>query len=246
MRVAIVTFPGSNCDADAVHAFGTVLGASVWTTWHTSDDLSRSGRAPDAVVIPGGFSYGDYLRCGALAARSPVMGAVRAFATAGGPVIGICNGFQVLTEAGLLPGQLVRNAELEFRCEDVHLRVERSDLPFTRRARAGQVLRLPIAHAEGRYFADRETVDRLRGEGRVVFRYVDAKGEQTSEANVNGSVDAIAGVVNERGNVLGMMPHPERAVEALLMDDRRSGSDGGREDGRFILGSLLDVALHAR
>lgn len=231
MRVAIVTFPGSNCDADAVHAFGTVLGASVWTTWHTSDDLSRSGQAPDAVVIPGGFSYGDYLRCGALAAHSPVMGAVRAFADAGGPVIGICNGFQVLTEARLLPGQLVRNAELEFRCQDVHLRVERADLPFTRLARVGQVLRLPIAHAEGRYHADAETLARLDGDGRVVFRYVDAAGERTAAANVNGSVDAIAGIVNERGNVLGMMPHPERAVEALLGD--------GLEDGRVVLGSIL-------
>lgn len=233
MRVAIVTFPGSNCDTDAVHAFEAVLGASVWTTWHTSDDLSRAGRAPDAVVIPGGFSYGDYLRCGALAARSPVMGAVRAFAAAGGPVIGICNGFQVLTEARLLPGQLVRNAELEFRCQDVHLRVERADLPFTRLARVGQVLRLPIAHAEGRYHADAATLARLRGDGRVVFRYVDAAGEATQAANVNGSVDSIAGIVNERGNVLGMMPHPERAVEALLGD--------GREDGRVVLGSILSA-----
>ncbi|MBX3139574.1 MAG: phosphoribosylformylglycinamidine synthase subunit PurQ [Trueperaceae bacterium] len=231
MRVAIVTFPGSNCDADAVHAFGAVLGAEVWTTWHTSDDLSRSGRAPDAVVIPGGFSYGDYLRCGALAAHSPVMGAVHAFADGGGPVIGICNGFQVLTEARLLPGQLVRNAELEFRCQDVHLRVERADLPFTRLARVGQVLRLPIAHAEGRYHADAETLTRLDGDGRVVFRYVDAAGERTAAANVNGSVDAIAGVVNERGNVLGMMPHPERAVEALLGD--------GLRDGLVVLGSIL-------
>lgn len=229
MRAAIVTFPGSNCFEDASHALGAVLGATTWHVWHAAGSLDGPGGRPDVVVIPGGFSYGDYLRCGALAARSPVMAAVRDHAAAGRPVLGICNGFQVLTEAGLLPGQLARNEGLRFRCQDVHLRVERTDLPFTRRARAQQALRLPIAHADGRYYAAPDEVARLEGEGRVVLRYVDATGRATPEANPNGSVGAIAGIVNARGNVLGMMPHPERAVEALL----------GGEDGRVILESVL-------
>ncbi|HET9026806.1 MAG TPA: phosphoribosylformylglycinamidine synthase subunit PurQ [Trueperaceae bacterium] len=229
MRVAIVTFPGSNCVEDASYALGAVLGASTWNVWHTADTLSNSGSAPEAVVIPGGFSYGDYLRCGALAAHSPVMKAVRSFAAAGGPVLGICNGFQVLTEAGLLPGQLARNAELRFMCRDVHLRVERTDLPFTRRASSGQLLRLPVAHADGRYYADDAVLERLEGEGQVALRYVSASGAQVVDANPNGSRNAIAGVTNAAGNVLGMMPHPERAVEELL----------GGEDGRVILESLL-------
>ncbi len=229
MRVAIVTFPGSNCVEDASYALDIVLGASTWNVWHTADTLSNSGKAPEAVVIPGGFSYGDYLRCGALAAHSPVMQAVRSFAAAGGPVLGICNGFQVLTEAGLLPGQLARNSDLRFICHDVHLRVERTDLPFTNRASSGQLLRLPVAHADGRYYADEEVLERLEGEGQVALRYVSVTGARTPSANPNGSLNDIAGVTNAKGNVLGMMPHPERAVEELL----------GGEDGRVILESLL-------
>lgn len=229
--IAVVSFPGSNCDADAVHALGTVLGAPTRLVWHDETDLSTSL----AVVLPGGFSFGDYLRGGALAAHSPVMRAVADFARRGGPVLGICNGFQVLTEAGLLPGQLARNRSLGFECRDVHLRVERAAAPFTSRLATGQVLRLPIAHGEGAYYAADDALDRLEGEGRVAFRYCDAAGAVTPAANVNGSSRAIAGVVNEAGNVMGMMPHPERAVEPLL----------GYEDGRLVLGSLLDAVLAA-
>jgi len=226
MTIAVVRFPGSNCDDDARHAFEFVLGARVRYVWHREPRLGKV----DAVVLPGGFSYGDYLRGGALAALSPVMGAVRDFADRGGPVLGICNGWQILTEAGLLPGQLARNPSLHFLCQDVHLRVERDDLLFTQRFRRGQVLRLPIAHNEGCFYLDDAALERLEDRGQVVFRYVDAKGERDAEANVNGSRHAIAGVVNERGNVLGMMPHPERAVEALL----------GSEDGAELLRGMLD------
>lgn len=229
--IAVVSFPGSNCDADAHHAIKEVLGAPCRVVWHDETDLSGYL----AVVLPGGFSFGDYLRGGALAAHSPVMRAVAGFARRGGPVLGICNGFQVLTEAGLLPGQLARNRSLGFECRDVHLRVERASAPFTSRLAPGQVLRLPIAHGEGAYYADDDTLDRLEGEGRVAFRYCDAGGAVTPEANVNGSSRSIAGVVNEAGNVMGMMPHPERAVEPLL----------GYEDGRLVLGSLLDAVLAA-
>ncbi len=226
MTIAVVRFPGSNCDDDARHAFESVLEARVRFVWHREAALGRV----DAVVLPGGFSYGDYLRGGALAALSPVMEAVRAFADRGGPVLGICNGWQILTEARLLPGQLARNPSLHFLCQDVHLRVERNDLAFTRHYRQGQVLRLPIAHNEGRFYVDDTTLAELEDSGRVVFRYVDAAGRQLAEANVNGSRNAIAGVVNERGNVLGMMPHPERAVEAVL----------GSADGLGILRGVLD------
>lgn len=197
--------------------------------WHREQGLKGAG----AVVIPGGFSYGDYLRSGALAALSPVMDAVRTFAARGGPVLGICNGFQILTEAGLLPGQLARNPSLHFLCQTVLLRVERSDTDFTRRYIPGQLLRLPIAHFEGSYYADRETIARLEGEGRVVFRYADAAGRLTEAANVNQSLNSIAGIVNERGNVLGMMPHPERAAELLL----------GSGDGLPLLSALLEASL---
>jgi len=226
MTIAVVRFPGSNCDDDARHAFEFVLGAPVRFVWHRDTSLGRA----DAVVLPGGFSFGDYLRGGALAALSPVMAAVRDFAGRGGPVLGICNGWQILTEAGLLPGQLARNPSLHFLCQDVHLRVERDDLAFTRRFERGQVLRIPIAHNEGRFYVDDATLEELEGEGRVVFRYVDEQGRQTPESNVNGSVNAIAGVVNDRGNVLGMMPHPERAVEPLL----------GSSDGAELLGGMLE------
>jgi len=226
MTIAVVRFPGSNCDDDARHAFEFVLGAPVRFVWHRDTSLGRA----DAVVLPGGFSFGDYLRGGALAALSPVMEAVRAFARRGGPVLGICNGWQILTEAGLLPGQLARNPSLHFLCQDVYLRVERNDLPFTRRFARGQVLRLPIAHNEGRFYVDDANLERLEGDGRVVFRYVDAQGDATPGANVNGSIHAIAGVVNEYGNVLGMMPHPERAVEPLL----------GSVDGAELLRGMLE------
>jgi len=225
MTIAVVRFPGSNCDDDARHAFEEVSDAPVRFVWHTATSLGRVG----AVVLPGGFSYGDYLRGGALAALSPVMQSVRAFAAGGGPVLGICNGFQILTESGLLPGQLARNPSLHFLCKDVHLRVERNDLAFTSQYGSGQVLRMPVAHNEGSYFADDDTVARLEAEGRVVFRYVDAHGETREDGNVNGSRNAIAGIVNAAGNVLGMMPHPERAVEPLL----------GSTDGAPLLRSLL-------
>jgi len=226
MTIAVVRFPGSNCDDDARHAFEFVLGAAVRFVWHRESALGDA----DAVVLPGGFSYGDYLRGGALAALSPVMDAVRRFAERGGPVLGICNGWQILTEARLLPGQLARNPALHFKCQDVHLRVERDDLLFTRRYRKGQILRVPIAHNEGRFYVDAPTLARLEDSGRVVFRYVDEAGLQSDDANANGSVNAIAGVVNERGNVLGMMPHPERAAEALL----------GSADGAPLLRGILD------
>jgi len=235
MTIAVVRFPGSNCDDDARHAFEFVLGAPVRFVWHRDASLGRV----DAVVLPGGFSFGDYLRGGALAALSPVMQAVRDFARRGGPVLGICNGWQILTEAGLLPGQLARNPSLHFLCRDVHLRVERNDLLFTRRFERGQVLRLPIAHNEGRFYVDDATLERLEGDGRVVFRYVDPEGHASPEANANGSVNAIAGVVNEGGNVLGMMPHPERAVEPLL------GSVDGAELLRGILDHLHEGAVRA-
>lgn len=235
MTIAVVRFPGSNCDDDARHAFEFVLGAPVRYVWHRDTSLGRV----DGVVLPGGFSFGDYLRGGALAAQSPVMEAVRAFASTGGPVLGICNGWQILTEAGLLPGQLARNPSLHFLCQDVHLRVERDDLSFTSRFHKGQVLRLPIAHNEGSFYVDDATLQRLEDEGRVVFRYVDPSGRRTPEANVNGSRNAIGGVVNEQGNVLGMMPHPERAVEPLL------GSSDGAELLRGMLEHLHDRAASA-
>jgi len=229
--IAVISFPGSNCDDDARHALASVMGAPVRMVWH--DETELVGHL--AVVLPGGFSFGDYLRGGALAAHSPVMAAVRAFARRGGPVLGICNGFQVLTESGLLPGQLARNRSLGFVCRDVHLRVEVSAAPFTSRTPAGTVLRMPVAHGEGAYYADGDTLDRLEGEGRVAFRYCDETGAAAPGANVNGAARSIAGILNERGNVMGMMPHPERAVEPLL----------GYGDGRQVLGSLLDQVLAA-
>ena len=211
MNVAVITFPGSNCDYDLYKAAQQV-GADATFVWHRERGLD----AYDAVLLPGGFSYGDYLRAGAIARMSPVMEDVVAFANAGGPVLGICNGFQILCEAGLLPGALVRNAALRFESRDVLLRVERTDTLFTADYVEGQRLRIPIAHGEGNYEADRETLEALEAEGRVVFRYVDADGNTTDDANPNGSWHNIAGITNERGTVLGMMPHPERAMEALL------------------------------
>ena len=199
MRFAVITFPGSNGDHDAVMAIQMGLGQPVELVWHTETDLSRF----DCLIIPGGFSYGDYLRAGAIARFAPVMESVRAFAEAGGPVLGICNGFQILTEAGLLPGALMRNASLSFECTWVYVRVENDRTPWTRTLAPGTILRLPIAHGEGRYYADAATLERLEREGRVVFRYVDADGRVTPEANPNGSLNNIAGVCNERGNVVG-------------------------------------------
>jgi len=212
MKVAVITFPGSNCDDDVVHVVDKVIAQEAVRVWHKDTALPKV----DAVVVPGGFSYGDYLRCGALARFSPIMAEVVKFAEGGGPVIGICNGFQILTEAGLLPGGLLRNQGLKFICRPVLLRCENTDTPFTRFYEKDQALTVPIAHGDGRYVADPEVLARLEGEGHVVFRYVDEYGEATAAANPNGSMNNIAGVVNDRGNVLGMMPHPERASEAIL------------------------------
>jgi phosphoribosylformylglycinamidine synthase I len=215
MKIGVVTFPGSNCDYDCYKASQEVLGAETVFLWHKSHDLG----GVDAVFLPGGFSYGDYLRAGAIATHSPIMREIVGFAGAGGLVVGICNGFQILCESGMLPGALIRNRTLQFISKRVYLRVERSIPPFTSAYAAGQVIRVPIAHGEGCYTADDETLDRLEGEGRVLFRYVDADGNATEDANPNGSARNVAGIVNERGNVLGMMPHPERAVSLLLGGD---------------------------
>lgn len=216
MKTAVIQFPGSNCDTDALEAAKLLLDKDAQFVWHTETNLPAG---TELVFIPGGFSYGDHLRSGAIAARSPIMGAVKAHAEAGGFVLGVCNGFQVLTEAGLLPGALSRNRDLHFHCAPVHLTVENADTAFSRAYREGQVIEIPIAHGEGSYYADAETIGRLESEGRVVFRYKD---------NPNGSLNDIAGIINEGGNVLGMMPHPERAVELLL----------GSEDGRGVFESL--------
>jgi phosphoribosylformylglycinamidine synthase subunit PurQ / glutaminase len=231
VRAAVVTFPGSNCDYDLYKAVEQVGGEATFV-WHR--ERVGLGRY-DAVLLPGGFSYGDYLRAGAIARLSPVMEDVVVFANAGGPVLGICNGFQILCEAGLLPGALVRNASLRFESKDVLLRVERTDTVFTHDYEEGQVLRVPIAHGEGNYEADRATLERLEAEGRVVFRYVDADGATTEAANPNGSWHNIAGITNEAGNVLGMMPHPERAMEALL----------GSTDGVALFTSLASSLVAA-
>ncbi|MCH7992743.1 MAG: phosphoribosylformylglycinamidine synthase subunit PurQ [Gemmatimonadetes bacterium] len=226
MNVAIVTFPGSNCDYDLYKAVQQV-GADATFVWHRERGLDGY----DAVLLPGGFSYGDYLRAGAIARMSPVMEDVVAFANAGGPVLGVCNGFQILCEAGLLPGALVRNAQLRFEGRDVFMRVDRNDTLFTSDYAAGQILRIPIAHGEGNYEADAETLDALEAEGRIVFRYVDVDGDATEAANPNGSWHNIAGIMNEAGNVLGMMPHPERAMEDVL----------GSTDGVALFTSLTSA-----
>jgi phosphoribosylformylglycinamidine synthase len=224
MKFGVVVFPGSNCDHDAYHVISKVIGQPVDFVWHR--DTSLEGY--DCVVLPGGFSYGDYLRTGALASLSPIMRSVVEFAKGGGYVLGICNGFQILCETGLLPGALLRNAGLSFVCRHVNLRVERADTVFTRDYERGQVLSIPVAHGDGNYFCDAETLARLEGEGQVVFRYVDPYGEPREAANPNGSVDNIAGIINREGNVLGMMPHPERASEDAL----------GSSDGRGMFTSL--------
>jgi phosphoribosylformylglycinamidine synthase subunit PurQ / glutaminase len=212
MKIGVVTFPGSNCDYDCYKALQEGIDAEAVFLWHKEHDL----QGVDAVFLPGGFSYGDYLRAGAIAAHSPIMREVIDFARAGGPVAGICNGFQILCESGLLPGALIRNRSLKFRSSEVFLRVERAAPPFTASYRLGDVLAVPIAHGEGCYTADPAVLDRMESEGRVAFRYSNALGEVVPDANPNGSARAIAGIVNEAGNVLGMMPHPERAVDPVL------------------------------
>ena len=212
MKIGVVTFPGSNCDYDCYKASRDVLGAETAFLWHNEQDL----QGVDAIFLPGGFSYGDYLRVGSIAALSPIMQEVRAFAQAGGPVIGICNGFQILCEAGMLPGALIRNRSLKFTAKTAHLRVDRAVSPFTSAYEEGEVLRIPIAHGEGCYVAPDEVLEELKSEGRIIFRYSDATGRVDATTNANGSAHNIAGIVNERGNVLGMMPHPERAVDPVL------------------------------
>ena len=225
MKFGVVVFPGSNCDADCYHVVRNVVGQECEYVWHESKDLGGF----DAVILPGGFSYGDYLRSGALARFSPIMQSVYEFAEKGGLVIGICNGFQILLEAGLLPGAMLPNDNLEFRCGWVNVKVENADTAFTRLYRPGEIVRMPIAHHEGNYYAEKETLDELERSGRVVFRYVDENGCPSREANPNGAARNIAGIINERGNVLGMMPHPERCSEAIL----------GGEDGRRLFLSMV-------
>jgi len=229
MKVGVVVFPGSNCDHDAYHAVKHVCGQEARFVWHKDSDLSGL----DAVVLPGGFYYGDYLRTGAIARFSPVMGAVKQFAAQGGPVLGICNGFQILQEAGLLPGAMLRNRTVKFLSQPVHIRVERDDTIATAGVPVGTVLTMPIAHGEGNFFLPDPELDRLEAEGRVAFRYVDAAGRLDDAANVNGSARAIAGVCNAGRNVVGLMPHPERASEGEL------GSADGRRIFEALIGSLV-------
>ncbi len=231
MKFSIVVFPGSNCDHDAYHAAKHVLGQEAEFVWHKETML----KGADVVVLPGGFSHGDYLRTGAIARFSPIMSAVGEFAAAGGPVLGICNGFQILCEAGLLPGAMLRNRDLKFHCEYVGVRVEQTDTAFTSLATKGQVLRLPIAHGEGNYFADADVIADLESSRRVIFRYCDPRGQITDDANPNGSVNNIAGICSAGRNVVGLMPHPERACEPVL----------GSADGLVLLESVLSqVAAH--
>ncbi len=229
MKFGVVVFPGSNCDHDAYHALGQVLHQPVEFLWHQSEQVAGF----DAIILPGGFSYGDYLRTGAIARFSPVMRAVEKFARAGGLVLGICNGFQILCEAGLLPGVLVRNAGMRFVCRQVHIRVETADTPFTAAAKPGQVLEIPIAHGDGNYFCDEATLDELDRNNQIVFRYTMPDGREEPAANPNGSLVNIAGVCNRERNVMGLMPHPERAVEAPL----------GSADGLVIFRSLIQSLI---
>ena len=227
---AVIQLPGSNDDRDMRYALKSVLGCEAELVWHKQSELPPETRA---VLLPGGFSYGDYLRCGAMAQYAPVVAAVRRFADAGGPVLGVCNGFQVLCECGLLPGALVRNHHLHFLCDFVHVRVERARAPFTSRSREGEVLRIPIKHGEGAYFAEPAVMQRLEQNQQILLRYCLPDGRICDEANPNGSLAGVAGVANERGNVLGLMPHPEHAVEEGF----------GGLDGLAILGSLVDAVL---
>jgi phosphoribosylformylglycinamidine synthase I len=229
MRFSIIVFPGSNCDHDAYHAAKHVLGQDAEFVWHKETAL----KGTDVVVLPGGFSHGDYLRTGAIARFSPIMSAVANFARAGGAVLGICNGFQILCEAGLLPGAMLRNRDLKFHCEHVGVRVEQIDTPFTSRATKGQVLRIPIAHGEGNYFADPGVIAELEASRRVIFRYSNARGEITDDANPNGAVNNIAGICSAERNIVGLMPHPERACEPVL----------GSADGLVLFESVLSQVV---
>jgi phosphoribosylformylglycinamidine synthase len=229
MRFGIIVFPGTWSDQDCYYALDALLGQEVHYIWHKETDLSHY----DCIILPGGFSYGDYLRPGAIARFSPVMASLERFAREGGLVWGICNGFQILCEAGLLPGALLRNNHLQYRCQWTYLRVENPHTPFTSKCFKGQILNIPISHYEGSYFADAKTLAKLEGNGQVAFRYSTPEGEITEAANPNGSLNNIAGIVNERGNVLGMMPHPERCCEATL----------GGVDGRLIFESLLKIGV---
>jgi phosphoribosylformylglycinamidine synthase I len=225
MKFAVIVFPGSNCDHDAYHAARHVLGQEAEFIWHKETSLQGAA----VVILPGGFSHGDYLRTGAIARFSPIMATVAEFSRAGGPVLGICNGFQILLEAGLLPGAMLRNRDLKFHCEHVRLRVEQTDTPFTSRAIAGQILRIPIAHGEGNYYAEPEVIRSLEHTKRIIFRYCDQSGRTTDESNPNGAMDNIAGICNEARNVVGMMPHPERACESVL----------GSADGLVLFDSVI-------
>ena len=227
MKFGVVVFPGSNCDHDAYHAAKHVLGQDAEFVWHKDTSL----KGADVVILPGGFAHGDYLRTGAIARFSPIMPALLEFARAGGPVLGICNGFQVLLEAGLLPGAMLRNRDLKFHCEHVCIRVEQADTPFTALAKRGQVLRIPIAHGEGNFYADAETIAELESERRVIFRYCDVRGEITDASNPNGALNGIAGICNPGRNVVGLMPHPERACEPSL----------GSADGLVLFESVVSV-----
>lgn len=225
MKFGVVIFPGSNCDHDTLFVLREVFKQDARFLWHKEHDLKNV----DCVILPGGFSYGDYLRSGSIAAFSPLMQEVKEFALWGGLVLGICNGFQVLLELGLLPGAMLRNKNLKFLCQYVHLRVDNTDTPFTQTAKRGQILRIPIAHYDGNYYSSQETIKEVKKNNQIVLRYSDSRGQLSDEANVNGSLECIAGLINRAGNVMGMMPHPERASEALL----------GSEDGRIIFESLI-------
>lgn len=232
MNVGIIVFPGSNCDRDCAHVVSHVLGHTANLIWHQETSL----RGIDAVILPGGFSYGDYLRSGAIARFSPIMEAVQQFAHQGGLVLGICNGFQILLETGLLPGAMLRNRDLSFICQDVHVRVENAATPFTRRCESGQVLRMPIAHADGNYFTDPVTHSALQAHAQITFRYCSPDGLLDEDWNPNGSLDHIAGITNSTGNVLGLMPHPERCAEAMF----------GNDAGLLIFQSMMDTLSHAQ
>jgi phosphoribosylformylglycinamidine synthase I len=229
VKFGVVVFPGSNCDHDAYHVCKHVMQQEAEFLWHKESDLKDS----DVIILPGGFSYGDYLRCGAIARFSPVMKEVVRFASQGGTVLGICNGFQILVEAGLLPGVLLRNASLRFVCKFVNLRVENSNTRFTNHTNPGEILSIPIAHGEGNYFTDSETLDTLESNNQIIFRYCNRAGEISDDSNPNGALSNIAGIINEQGNIMGMMPHPERASDPLLR----------YEDGQKIFKSIIDHIL---
>jgi phosphoribosylformylglycinamidine synthase len=231
MNVGVIVFPGSNCDRDCHFVFSEILEQHTHLIWHQETSL----QGIDVVILPGGFSYGDYLRTGSIARFSPIMDVVKHFADQGGLVLGICNGFQILLEAGLLPGAMLRNKNLSFICEDVYVKVENASTPFTSRCESGQVLKLPIAHADGNYYTDPVTLSALKANGQIVFRYCDKEGHTSVDSNPNGSLDHIAGIRNAAGNVLGLMPHPERCADKALAN----------EDGKLIFESILDVVSHS-